>query len=63
MKRATLVLVALSFALTVPGCIGVGGATHPPTKGQELLDLKVALDKGAIDQAEYDAAKLRIVNR
>ena len=32
------------------------------TKGQELIDLKEALDKDAIDQLEYDALKKRIIN-
>ena len=32
------------------------------TKGQELLDLKNALDEGAIDQGEYDLMKDRIIN-
>jgi len=32
------------------------------TKGQELLDLKKALDEGAIDQSEYDLMKDRIIN-
>ena len=32
------------------------------TKGQELLDLKKALDEGAIDQGEYDLMKDRIIN-
>ncbi len=32
------------------------------TKGQELLDLKKALDEEAIDQGEYDLMKDRIIN-
>ena len=32
------------------------------TKGQELLDLKKALDEGAIDQGEYDLMKDKIIN-
>ncbi|MBT6017822.1 hypothetical protein HOG81_01290, partial [bacterium] len=32
------------------------------TKGQELLDLKKALDEGAIDQNEYDLMKDKIIN-
>ena len=32
------------------------------TKGQELIDLKNALNKGALDQDEYDLMKDRIIN-
>ena len=32
------------------------------TKGQELIDLKNALNKGALDQDEYDLIKDRIIN-
>ena len=32
------------------------------TKGQELIDLKNALNKGALDQDEYDLMKNRIIN-
>ena len=60
MTRAILVA---ALALTLTGCIGIGGSTNNPSKGQELVDLKLALDKGAINQAEYDAAKMRVINR
>jgi hypothetical protein len=60
----------LSFGLLVAvcglsGCIAVGGAEHrpAPTKGQELIDLKRALDGGAINQQEYDATRARILDR
>ena len=33
------------------------------TTGQELLDLKQALDSGAITQEEYDELKLQIIER
>jgi len=33
------------------------------TTGQELIDLKQALDSGAITQAEYDELKLNIIER
>lgn len=32
------------------------------TKGQELIDLKNALNKGALDQDKYDLMKDRIIN-
>jgi len=34
-----------------------------PTRGQELLDLKQALDSGVITQEEYDELKLKIIGR
>ena len=34
-----------------------------PTTGQELIDLKQALDSGAITQEEYDELKLKIIER
>jgi hypothetical protein len=41
-----------------------GGDTHPQaTRGQELIDLKRALDSGAITQQEYQAQKDRIMNK
>ena len=33
------------------------------TTGQELIDLKQALDTGAITQEEYDDLKLKIIER
>lgn len=58
----------LSVALVVgvvslSGCIAVGGTDKRPTKGQELIDLKTALDRGAIDQKEYDTTKTQIMNK
>ena len=32
------------------------------SKGQELLDLKKALDKNAVTQSEYDLMKEKIIN-
>ncbi|MCB1127214.1 MAG: SHOCT domain-containing protein [Verrucomicrobiae bacterium] len=39
---------------------------HPiqtPTTGQQLIDLKQALDQGAMTQAEYDAAKAKLLQQ
>jgi hypothetical protein len=45
------------------GCVAVGGARHceQPTLGKQLVDLKTALDSGAISEAEYAAAKSRML--
>ncbi len=38
-------------------------AVHPPTKGQELMDLKKAKDQGAISDQEYDNQRQQILNK
>jgi hypothetical protein len=58
----TLIALALIPTLLC-GCIAVGGNTSSPTKGQELSDLKTALDRGAITQAEYDSTKAQILSK
>jgi hypothetical protein len=58
----TLLAVTL-FPFILGGCIAVGGNTSTPSKGQELVDLKNALDRGAITQAEYDSTKAQILSR
>jgi hypothetical protein len=55
-----LSIVAL---VCVSGCIAVGGTAVQPTKGQELIDLKTALDRGSITQGEYETTKAQIMNR
>jgi len=47
-----------------PGCVAVGGARNeaPPTLGRQLIDLKAALDTGAISESEYNSAKSRLLN-
>jgi hypothetical protein len=63
MDRSILCAAMLIAAVGLSGCIAVGGTTNQPTRGQELIDLKTALDRGAITQADYDATKAQIVNR
>ena len=67
MKR-TVVVCLLAAALVgvsvcASGCVGIGGTENVvrPTAGQELIDLKTALDKGAISQAEYEQKKAQIL--
>lgn len=65
MKKAALA-VALTFtALSLGGCFGGDTEVRQTTvsKGQELVDLKKALDSGAISQREYDRLHKEIVNR
>ena len=63
MKRTVGVCLLVAALAAVSGCVGVGGTenTVRPTAGQELIDLKTALDKGAINQAEYDQKKAQIL--
>lgn len=59
-----MALVLLIGSAGIAGCIAaVGGDEHTPTKGQELIDLKTALERGAISQAEYDSSKAQIISR
>ncbi len=51
------------FVAGIIGCIAVGGTNTQPTRGQELIDLKAALDRGSINQAEYDSTKAQILTR
>ena len=53
----------LVLLFTITGCIAVGGTSNQPTRGQELIDLKAALDRGSINQAEYESTKAQILNR
>ncbi len=64
MKRS-LALGVMLAARILPGCSVVDTRTTntPPTAGQELIDLKAALDKGVITQAEYDQKKAQILTR
>ena len=63
MGRALLALGLLIGLSGMGGCIAVGGSEHTPTKGQELIDLKSALERGSITQAEYDSTKSQILSR
>ena len=60
--RAVLPALGLLVLLPLGGCFwSIGGGTSRTvvehTAGQQLTDLKHALDAGAIDQEEYDKLK------
>ncbi len=64
---AKALLIVGGLAL-VGGCSGGGGAdsetnVKTTTQGQELLDLKAALDAGALTQKEYDEQREKILDR
>lgn len=68
-KYVKLIALAAVVSLSIPlaGCSG-GGADvqsdiRTTTVGQELSDLKKALDSGAINQAEYEKQRQIILNR
>jgi Short C-terminal domain len=65
MGRMVMVAILLTALAMIPSCIAVGGTSNDrrPTTGQELIDLKTALDRGAITQAEYDKTKADILSR
>jgi hypothetical protein len=50
---------------TLPACGGGGAKVESDitttTKGQQLLDLKKALDSGAINQAEYERLRKKVI--
>lgn len=61
-------LIALSglIAIACQGCMVLSsdGVTRPqPTVGQQLIDLKAAYDKGAINADEYERKKADLLHR
>ncbi|MBT6018942.1 hypothetical protein HOG81_06985 [bacterium] len=68
MKNAFLSVILILSLFFFSGCGSLNKAegqfhyNNTITKGQELLDLKKALDEGAIDQNEYDLMKDKIIN-
>lgn len=63
---ARTLLVVGGLAL-LGACAGGGADSETnvktTTQGQELLDLKAALDAGAINQEEYDEQREKILDR
>jgi len=67
LRLAAAGALALS-AVALTGCVVVADdssdAVHQqPTLGRELRDLKTARDEGAIEPAQYDAAKQKLLAR
>lgn len=62
-KRVGLASV-LVLALALGACSIHGGShenIHPPTLGQELMDLKRAYESGALDEQEYQHQRDRLI--
>jgi hypothetical protein len=67
LRRAVPALLLLSVA----GCLSIGGGSDTtsttstvvqPTIGQQLVDLKKALDTGAVSKEEYETLRQRILS-
>ena len=56
-----LSLGALSLSLAACGGGGATTAIQAQTTGQQLIDLKTALDAGVITQREYDTKRREIL--
>lgn len=67
MKKLSSVAAMLLLAVGLSAC-GGGGADSSTTVttttvGQQLTDLKKALDAGAINQNEYESQRKKILNQ
>ena len=69
-KWVGLAITLAILSCVIPGCAwsigdGKGHTTSAaqPTRGQELIDLKKARDKGAITEEEYQAQRKSIMER
>ena len=66
MKKATIFTVLMIAGLSVAACgtrarTTTNTSVTTTTTGQELTDLKAALDAGAITQDEYDKKRKQIL--
>ena len=61
------VLIGLAAATLLSGCVAASDKSYhqdvKPTLGQQLLDLKKAKDAGAINDAEYEAQKTKLLEK
>lgn len=65
MNQKIIPVLLLASSLTLGGCYFHGGTQehiNPPTLGQELTELKSALDKGAISEQEYARKKEALIS-
>jgi len=64
--RVAVILIGMvisTAAITACGGSKTVQNTNTQTYGQEMLDLKKALDQGAINEKEYNDAKKAITNK
>lgn len=65
MKKLITMSSILLLPLAVSGCMFHGGESrhvNPTTLGQELLDLQLALEHGAISNREFSATKEQLMS-
>lgn len=65
LKNALLVLMVVTLGSSLSACGGSSTkttVTTTETQGQQLLDLKEAYEKGAINEKEYNRAKKDILD-
>ena len=63
-KRLIIAVSILAFSMGLTACGGGGSTTRVETtgtQGQQLLDLKKALDQGVITESEYKRTKHKIL--
>jgi outer membrane lipopolysaccharide assembly protein LptE/RlpB len=64
MKKFLISAAVAALVLGTTGCMFHGGSPHNVTNttlGQELTDLKIALEEGAISEPEYVAMKAELM--
>lgn len=63
--RTLSIACVVAVMATLPGCRGGGAKVESEisttTKGQQLLDLKKALDAGAMNEKEYEEQRKKIL--
>jgi len=67
LQRAVLATLVIAAAATLTACGGGGAEVRSEvttvSQGQELIDLKKALDSGAITKDEYDRLRQKALQR
>jgi hypothetical protein len=64
--KPVLALVLLALPLLSGGCIAIGNRGNPnitPTVGQQLIDLQKAKDAGALNEAEFQAQRDKVLGK
>lgn len=62
MKTAIRIATTAAFICCLNSCIAYGNKIGYNTTGRQLIELKEALDKGAISQKEYKTQRERILS-
>ena len=64
MKKCFLsLLVSSVIGFSLLGCVHAtdSSTVHHPTVGQQLVDLKRALEQGAMSEAEYEVERFKVL--